>query len=150
MKILMVCLGNICRSPIAEGVLASKLPEGFQVDSCGTISMHEGEHPDRRAVKTAEQYGVDISQQKSRPITAADFDTFDRILCMDKSVYNDVLAKAKNDSHKKKIALFLEEADEANRSKEVPDPYWGELEDFHDVYRLIDNACTKIAEKLQS
>ncbi len=150
MKILMVCLGNICRSPLAEGILAAKLPEGYQVDSCGTISMHEGENPDHRAVKAATHYGVDISKQKSRPITDADFDEYDRILCMDKSVYEDVMAKAKTEEQKQKIALFLEEAGVENHRTEVPDPYWGEMADFHEVYKLIDGACTKIAEKIQT
>ena len=150
MKILMVCLGNICRSPIAEGILASKLPEGFHVDSCGTISMHEGEHPDHRAMEAAKHFGVDISKQKSRPITAQDFEDFDRILCMDRSVYQDVLAKAKTEEQKQKVALFLEEGGVEGDNMEVPDPYWGEMEDFHQVFKLIDRACTNIAEKIQN
>ncbi|RZJ48358.1 MAG: low molecular weight phosphotyrosine protein phosphatase, partial [Chryseobacterium sp.] len=79
MKILMVCLGNICRSPLAEGILRSKLPDSFLIDSVGTISMHEGETPDKRAVKTAANHGIDISKQKSRPLHVSDFDTFDKI-----------------------------------------------------------------------
>lgn len=83
MNILMVCLGNICRSPLAEGIMKTKVPAGFLIDSAGTISLHEGKHPDKRAVETAAQHGIDISKQRSRPIIAADFEKFDKIYCMD-------------------------------------------------------------------
>jgi len=85
MKILMVCLGNICRSPLAEGIMRSKLPEDFIVDSAGTIDMHQGSNPDKRSVKTAAKYGIDISKQLSRPITTEDLNHFDKIYCMDLS-----------------------------------------------------------------
>ena len=97
MKILMVCLGNICRSPLAEGIMKTKVPEHFLVDSAGTILMHEGEHPDKRAVKTAANHGIDISKQRSRPITKADFTDFDKIYCMDISVFEEVISKAENE-----------------------------------------------------
>ncbi len=150
MKILMVCLGNICRSPIAEGVLASKLNGGFEVDSVGTISMHEGEHPDKRAVKVAQNHGVDISKQRSRPVTTDDLDKFDKIYCMDLSVFKDVVSKAENEEQRSKISLFLEAGGEHGDSIEVPDPYWGTMDDFENVYQMIDAAATKIAENLQN
>ncbi|AZA76021.1 low molecular weight phosphotyrosine protein phosphatase [Chryseobacterium sp. G0186] len=148
MKILMVCLGNICRSPLAEGIMQTKLPQDFLVDSAGTISMHEGEHPDKRAVKTAANHDVDISKQKSRPITRSDFEIFDKIYCMDASVYKDVISKAQTEEEREKIALFLEAAGEYNNT-EVPDPYWGGMEDFEKVFQLLDNGCTKIANHLK-
>lgn len=91
MKILAVCLGNICRSPLAEGILKSKLPESFIIDSAGTIALHEGEHPDKRAISTAAKYGLDISKQRSRPILPKDFEDFDLIYCMDLSVFETVI-----------------------------------------------------------
>lgn len=148
MKILIVCLGNICRSPMAEAVLQSKLGDDYTVDSCGTISLHEGEQPDKRAIKTSQKMGMDISSQKSRPITPRDFEHFDRILCMDVSVFEDVIAKAKNPEQKKKVGLFLEEGEIADR-KDVPDPYWGGEQEFQDVYQLIDVASSRIAEKIK-
>ncbi|BAP30810.1 protein-tyrosine-phosphatase [Chryseobacterium sp. StRB126] len=147
MKILMVCLGNICRSPLAEGIMKTKVPESFVVDSAGTISMHEGEHPDKRAIKTAANHGVDISMQRSRPITRADYETFDKIYCMDASVYKDVMAKALNEEQKQKISLFLEAAGKFNNT-EVPDPYWGGMEDFEKVFQLLDKGCNAIASQL--
>ena len=142
MKILMVCLGNICRSPLAEGILQSKLPGNYTVDSAGTIDMHEGKGPDNRSVETAAKYSVDISKQKSRPFTYGDFDRFDRIYCMDRNNLKDVLALAKTDEDRSKVSLILDD------NREVPDPYWGNLKDFDDVYQMIDEACEKIAKEI--
>ena len=108
MKLLMVCLGNICRSPLAEGIMKAKLPDHYMVDSAGTISMHEGEHPDKRAIKTAANHYIDISRQRSRPITRKDFETFDKIYCMDIAVMEDVVSKTKNEEERQKVSLFLE------------------------------------------
>lgn len=144
MKILMVCLGNICRSPLAEGILKSKLDESYFVDSAGTISIHQGEAPDIRSVKTAKKYGIDISQYQSRPITKKDLEDFDLIFCMDKNNLSDVLSLAKDDEQRSKISLILPE------QKEVPDPYYGTISDFEHIYLLLNNACEKIAEKLKS
>lgn len=91
MKILMVCLGNICRSPLAEGIMKTKVPGSIYVDSAGTISQHEGKHPDPRALKTAEAHQIDISKQRSRPITSEDLENFDKIYCMDLDVMEDVI-----------------------------------------------------------
>lgn len=143
MKILMVCLGNICRSPLAEGILQSKLPENFSVDSAGTIDMHQGKNPDYRSVKTGQQYNVDISQQQSRPFTNNDFKEFDHIYCMDRNNLKDVLSLAKSENDRKKVSLILE------NNQEVPDPYWGDMNDFDKVYQLLDEACERIASTLK-
>lgn len=143
MKILMVCLGNICRSPLAEGIMKAKAPENFVIDSAGTISMHEGNHPDKRAIKTASNHGIDISKQRSRPITSADFETFDKIYCMDVDVLADVVSKAKNEEQRKKVSLFLEVLGD-HENAEVPDPYWGDMQEFEDVYHLLDRGCDAV------
>ncbi|MBK1895895.1 low molecular weight protein-tyrosine-phosphatase [Chryseobacterium paridis] len=147
MKILMVCLGNICRSPLAEGIMKTKLPSGFFVDSAGTISMHEGEHPDKRAIKTAANHGIDISKQRSRPITRKDFENFDLIYCMDIDIYGDVVSKTHSEEERQKVFLFLEAAGN-HENAEVPDPYWGDMNDFEDVYQLLDNACNIIRNQI--
>lgn len=105
MKILMVCLGNICRSPLAEGILKSKLPTDFVVDSAGTSAFHRGESPDERAIQVAKNHGVDISMQRSRPFQVWDFDEYDRIYCMDQSNLKNILQFTDNDSHKKRKFL---------------------------------------------
>ena len=148
MKILVVCLGNICRSPLAEGILKSKLPENFVIDSAGTISLHEGEHPDKRAVETAAKHGINIGKQHSRPITQKDIEDFDKIYCMDLSVYEDVISLAKNEEQRSKISLFLEEAEIPENNYEVFDPYWSGLDGFEKVYQLLDQASEKIKSKL--
>lgn len=147
MNILMVCLGNICRSPLAEGIMKTKLPEDFLVDSAGTISLHEGEHPDKRAIKTAANHDIDISKQRSRPITRADFETFDKIYCMDIDVYEDVVSKAKNEEERQKVSLFLEVLGD-HRNAEVPDPYWGDMNDFENVFQLLDKGCNEIKNQI--
>ncbi|TXF79170.1 low molecular weight protein-tyrosine-phosphatase [Chryseobacterium sp.] len=150
MKILMVCLGNICRSPLAEGILRNMLPDNFTVDSVGTISLHEGEHPDQRAIKTAKNHGTDISGQKSRPITVQDLQNFDHIYCMDLSVYEDVISLAQNEEQRKKIALFLEAAGNYGENTDVPDPYWSGMKGFEKVFLLLEDSCGKIKTKLLS
>lgn len=147
MKILMVCLGNICRSPLAEGIMKTKLPSDFFVDSAGTISMHEGEHPDKRAVQTAANHGINISDQRSRPITKDDFDTFDKIYCMDIDVMADVVSKAQNEEQRQKISLFLEALGDYENA-EVPDPYWGDMKNFEEVFQLLDKGCEVIKNKI--
>lgn len=139
----MVCLGNICRSPLAEGIMKSKAPGDFLIDSAGTISLHEGEHPDKRAIKTAAHHGIDISQQRSRPITAKDFEIFDKIYCMDVDVLADVVSKAKSEEQKKKVSLFLEVLGD-HKNAEVPDPYWGDMKDFEEVFQLLYRGCDAI------
>ncbi|WP_312287316.1 low molecular weight protein-tyrosine-phosphatase [Chryseobacterium gleum] len=147
MKILMVCLGNICRSPLAEGIMKTKVPDNFVVDSAGTISLHEREHPDKRAVKTAANHNIDISKQKSRPITRRDFETFDKIYCMDIDVFEDVVSKTKSEEERKKVALFLEVLGD-HENAEVPDPYWGDMKDFENVFQLLDKGCDAIINQI--
>lgn len=148
MKILMVCLGNICRSPLAEGILRSKISNEHTVASAGTISLHEGEHPDYRSVKTAKEQGVDISHQKAHYFTKKYFDEFDKIFCMDGHNLQDVLSMAESESQRQKVSLILEEAGNHGRA-EVPDPYYGTMDDFEKVYQMLDKACDVIAEKYQ-
>ncbi|MGE8511354.1 MAG: low molecular weight protein-tyrosine-phosphatase [Chryseobacterium culicis] len=147
MKILMVCLGNICRSPLAEGIMKAKLPDHYTVDSAGTISMHEGEHPDKRAIKTAANHDIDISKQRSRPITRKDFETFDKIYCMDIDVLGDVVSKTKNEEERQKVSLFLEVLGD-HKNAEVPDPYWGDMKDFEMVFQLLDKGCNAIINQI--
>jgi len=147
MKILMVCLGNICRSPLAEGIMKAKLPDYFVVDSAGTIALHEGQAPDRRSIITAGNNGVDISNQKSRPITKSDLDTFDLIYCMDLHNFEDVISMSNGKAQRDKIKLLLQEAGN-HTTGEVPDPYYGEMYDFEKVFKLLDESCEVIAQKL--
>ncbi|WP_089998596.1 low molecular weight protein-tyrosine-phosphatase [Chryseobacterium taichungense] len=147
MKILMVCLGNICRSPLAEGIMKAKAPKDFLIDSAGTISLHEGEHPDKRAIKTAAHHGIDISKQRSRSIIANDFEIFDKIYCMDVDVLADVVSKARNEDQRQKVSLFLEALGD-HQNAEVPDPYWGDMTDFEDVFQLLDRGCESILKEI--
>lgn len=147
MKILMVCLGNICRSPLAEGILRSKISKEHTVASAGTISMHEGEHPDERSVKTAADHGVDISHQKARYFSKEYLDTFDKIFCMDLQNLQDVLSMASHEIQKTKVTLILKEAENNGEFLEVPDPYYGDKRDFESVYQMLDEACEAIADK---
>ena len=144
----MVCLGNICRSPLAEGIMRSKLTEEFFVDSAGTISMHQGNAPDKRSIKTAAKHGIDISKQTSRPITLDDLNMFDKIYCMDLNNFKDVKAIAKTEEQRNKISLVMEAADLKNYPIEVPDPYWDEIDGFEKVFHQLNDACEKIAKNL--
>ena len=146
MKILMVCLGNICRSPLAEGILRFKISNEHTVASAGTISLHEGEHPDKRSVKTAKEHGVDISHQKANYFTKKYFDEFDKIFCMDINNLQDVLSMAESEAQKQKVSLILEEVGNHGRA-EVPDPYYGTMQDFENVYNMLNVTCDVIAEK---
>jgi len=135
----MVCLGNICRSPLAEGVmqhLADKEGLDWEVDSAGTGNWHVGQGPDRRSVRAALDEGVDISKQVCRVFRVSDFDEFDLILVMDKSNLSDVLAKARNDENRKKVKMLLGD-------KIVPDPYYDDAQ-FAPVYKLIEAGCEEI------
>lgn len=147
-KILMVCLGNICRSPLAEGILASKLPKNkFTVDSAGTGSWHIGRKPDERSIVTAKKNKIDISHQKGRQFTIRDFETFDYIYVMDNSNYNDVMHLAKTPEQRNKVQLILNELF-PDENVDVPDPYYGLANGFDHVYEMLDQACELIAKKL--
>lgn len=147
-KILMVCLGNICRSPLAEGLLASKLPEDtFFVDSAGTGNYHIGKQPDQRSILTAQKHGVDISYQKARQFTPRDFEDFDYIYVMDNTNYDDVIELAKNEQQKSKVQLILNELFPGD-NVDVPDPYYGLQNGFDLVYEMLDEACDILSNKL--
>lgn len=145
----MVCLGNICRSPLAEGLLASKLPKDkFIVDSAGTGPWHVGKQPDQRSIATAQKNGLDISCQKGRLFSISDFDTFDYIYVMDSSNYSDIIKMAKKDAHKSKVSLILDELFPGEKV-DVPDPYYGLQNGFDTVYEMLNEACEIIADKLK-
>lgn len=147
-QILMVCLGNICRSPLAEGILASKLPKDkFKVDSAGTGSWHIGHAPDERSIATAKKNGLDISNQRGRQFSSSDFDTFDYIFVMDSSNYETVISLAKSQEHKDKVRMILDELF-PNENVDVPDPYFGLPNGFNMVYQMLDEVCDVISEKL--
>ncbi|MDX6746893.1 low molecular weight protein-tyrosine-phosphatase [Polaribacter sp. PL03] len=147
-KVLMVCLGNICRSPLAEGILKSKVnKETIFVDSAGTAAYHIGNLPDVRSIEVAKTYGIDITNQKARKITVKDFDVFDFIYAMDESNYENILLLARNSNDKQKVKMILKESDAA-KNKSVPDPYYGGNSGFENVYKMLDEACTIIARKL--
>ncbi len=151
MKILMVCLGNICRSPMAEGIMRKKLEShglDHQVDSCGTANYHVGEHPDPRAIAKAKKYGIDISSLIGRQLKADDFDKFDLIYAMDASNYTNIMRVVRSLNDKKKVKLILEELD-SKQKKDVPDPYYGGDEGFEKMYELLDKACEEICTKLK-
>jgi len=147
-KVLMVCLGNICRSPLAEGILQSKVDrDAVFVDSAGTAGYHIGSRPDSRSIAVGLKYNIDISQQCCRKFSAQDFKEFDFIYVMDYSNYENVIALAQNDKEKAKVKLILHELDSG--SNEVPDPYYDD-DGFESVFHLIDVACNSIADKLNA
>lgn len=146
-KVLMVCLGNICRSPLAEGILQSKVnPDKIFVDSAGTAGYHVGNPPDERSIAVAQKYGLEIGQQKCRRFTKWDFQQFDHIYVMDRSNFSNVVRLASTSEETKKVKLLLEEID--LDIDEVPDPYYGGADGFEKVYQMIDMACEAIAKKL--
>ena len=146
-KVLMVCLGNICRSPLAEGILASKVDsEKVYVDSAGTAGYHVGNPPDPRSIAVAKTHGLNISHQSCRKFSVEDFDEFDHIYVMDISNHANVLSLATSEKDASKVKLLLSELD--GNVKEVPDPYYGGDDGFEKVYQLIDAACDEIAKKL--
>ncbi|MBL4578103.1 MAG: low molecular weight phosphotyrosine protein phosphatase [Flavobacteriales bacterium] len=146
MKVLMVCLGNICRSPIAEGVLRHKAELNgldYKVDSAGTAAYHVGEQPDPRMQLTAQSHGIDISSQRARQFSIEDFDSFDIIYAMDDSNYRDILSKAETDDERAKVKLLLNEY-KPGSDMSVPDPWHGGTDGFERVFQLVDAACDNI------
>jgi len=145
-KVLMVCLGNICRSPLAEGILQGKVdPKTVYVDSAGTGKYHIGNPPDPRSIAVARKYGLNIENQRCRQFQKTDFENFDVIFAMDTNNYNNIVGLATSQTEISKVKLLLEEVNLPQ--KEVPDPYWDD-DGFEKVYQMIDTACEVIATKL--
>ena len=148
MKILMVCLGNICRSPLAEGILQSKVNnKEVQVDSAGTAAYHVGQLPDKRSIAVAKKNGIDLTNQRARKFKVADFDTFDIIFTMDHSNFHSIVDLARSKADEKKVHAILNKL-MLFESREVPDPYYGGEQGFENVYLMLDKACDEIAKKL--
>ncbi len=152
MKILMVCLGNICRSPIAEGVLQHKAnAAGFDwlIESAGTNGLHNGEQPHHLSQKICRQNGMDISHQVSRKVSVTDFDTYDLIFAMSKDVLSDLQAIRWNTSDAQKISLLLEQTHPGMRM-DVPDPWYGNEDGYIEVFAMINAACDAIINAHQN
>ncbi|MEO9458852.1 MAG: low molecular weight protein-tyrosine-phosphatase [Lentilitoribacter sp.] len=151
-SVLFVCMGNICRSPMVEGVFKAKianpsLVQNFQIDSAGTRSWHEGNIPDPRAIKTMQRHNIDITDQRSRPIRRSDYSEFDLILAMDHDNLDVLIANAPI-KEQRKIHLFMEFA--LGQDMPIPDPYYGEGDGFETVYRMLDEGCSGLVEKLEA
>jgi len=143
MKVLFVCLGNICRSPMAEGVLRTKAKEksvSLEIDSCGTGDWHVGEAPDKRAQLCMKDHGYDISDLRARQFRIEDYDRFDHIFVMDKENYKNVVNLAPTNDHKKKVDMFLN-LSHPGENRVVPDPYFGGADGFDDVYEMLASAA---------
>ena len=144
----MVCLGNICRSPLAEGILRSKVNKELAfVDSAGTAAYHVGNIPDERSIAVAKKYGIDISNQQARKFTEKDFLNFDVIYAMDKSNYQNIISLATSDEDIEKVKMILNES-QPDKNYSVPDPYYGGETGFEDVYKMLNQACDSILYKL--
>lgn len=149
-KILMVCLGNICRSPLAEGILKSKVDSSkYFIDSAGMGDYHVGELPDKRSIQVAGENQMDITDQRARQFKMEDFDEFDWIYAMDNHNYRRILALAKTEAHQAKVKIILNEVF-PDENLDVPDPYYDSVFAFRNVYKMLDEACDKIAEKLNT
>lgn len=151
MKILVVCLGNICRSPLAEGILLHMVAEKklkLTIDSAGTSNYHIGEAPDARTVANAKKHKIDLSPLRARQFTVKDFDAFDKIFVMDKSNLQNVLKLARNESDKQKVDLFLN-ISHPNQNMEVPDPYFGGDAGFENVFQMVWKASEILIKTYQ-
>ncbi len=147
----MVCLGNICRSPLAEGILKDKVEKSgldVEVDSAGTGGWHVGEKPDSRSIEKAWEYGINISGQRARQFKASDLKEFDMVYAMDASNYSNIIAMAESDSEIDKVKMILNESSPGS-NQAVPDPYYGGADGFETVYQLLDEACDAIINKLK-
>lgn len=149
--VLMVCLGNICRSPMAEGVLLARLQEAglvdkVRVDSAATGRSHIGHAPDERAIACAKKHGIDISAQRARALTMEDFDAFDFILCADRTILHDARMRKPRTSHAD-VELLLEWSGAGK--KDVPDPYYGDARDFEKAFKLVDAAALGVVERIR-
>ena len=148
-KILVVCLGNICRSPLAHGILESKLSleNNCIIDSAGTANYHIGSKPDHRSIAIAKTNGIDISHQKARQFIREDFDRYDIIYAMDTSNYNNIVTLASSKKETKKVKLILNENPNIE-NKNVPDPYYGGDSGFEYVFNILEETCEIIANRI--
>lgn len=150
MKILVVCLGNICRSPMAEGIIRDRFAEAgidAEIDSAGTANYHVGQSPDKRGIANMKSNGHDISSLRGRQFVEEDYDNFDRIFVMDQSNLNNVLSLARNKADEDKVSLFLNLA-YPDENREVPDPYYGGDGGFQHVYELLDAATQNLIKEI--
>lgn len=150
LSVLFVCMGNICRSPLAEGIFRDGLAQAqladlVRVDSAGTGNWHQGDAPDIRSIETAARHGIDISGQRARQLTAEDFELFDMIFAMDRSNESTLRARAPSSRHDR-IFLFLDHT--IGRKADVPDPYYGGVDGFEDVFQLLRKGCTELVSRL--
>ncbi len=145
----MVCLGNICRSPLAEGILKTKINDrnltAWAVESAGTGSWHVGKLPDSRSIDKAREYNIDITDQRARQFQVADFDVFDKILVMDASNYQDVIKLSRSEADKSKVEMIMNFAS-PGKNQQVPDPYW-DNNGFEQVYQMLDVACDRLLDQ---
>ncbi len=151
MKILMVCLGNICRSPLAEGIMRKKMEDNHiagEVDSCGFEPFHAGDTPDKRSIEVARQHGIDISEHRGKLFSKSYFDSFDRIYVMDSANYRDVASAARNDTDMKKVDFIMNMAFPGS-NQPVPDPYYGGQSGFSKTWELLDVATDRIIESIR-
>ena len=145
----MVCLGNICRSPLAEGILAHKTKHlNLEVDSAGTAAYHVGKLPDSRSIEIANKYNIDLSKQRARQFSRADFDTFDIFYAMDTNNYAHLISLADNKEERNKIRMILNEIN-PNACESVPDPYYGGENGFQNIYNMLEKACNKIVQNIE-
>ncbi len=144
-RVLMVCLGNYCRSPLAEGILKSKLKNSdIEVDSAGTAGWHSGNKPHHQSIKVAQQHGIDISNQLGRKLVPEDLDYFTHIYAMDRNNYQNIIDMCRNKAQKVKVKMILE------NEQSVPDPYGKSDQGFLATYQLLDQACQMIADELSN
>ena len=145
----MVCLGNICRSPLAEGILKAKTNHlDVVVDSAGTAAYHVGEQPDIRSIEIANKYGIDLTPQRARQFSVNDFDEFDKIYAMDNSNYANIISLARDERDRNKVDVILNESNPKS-FQSVPDPYYGGENGFQNVYDMLDEACNIITQNLE-
>ena len=144
----MVCLGNICRSPLAEGILKSKT-KNLEVDSAGTAGYHIGKQPDFRSIDIAKKYDIDLTSQIARQFSTRDFDEFDKIYVMDNDNYSKIISLARSQEDMDKVDLILNEI-YPKEYKSVPDPYYGGDEGFQNIYNLLETSCEVIAKKYET
>ncbi len=144
----MVCLGNICRSPLAEGILKSKT-KNLEVDSAGTAGYHIDKQPDIRSIDIAKKHDINLTSQRARQFSTRDFDDFDKIYAMDNDNYSKIISLARSQKDMDKVDLILNEI-YPKEYKSVPDPYYGGDEGFQNIYNLLEVSCEVIAKKYET